>query len=113
MAGQDHLDAHLTGALHDGIEVVGLEPKQKAVAVGFVGAVGDGAVMVLGLEAVELEDELVVEAQALVVRAAVIAAQTEEALVPAAAGFDIGDGDERLRAHGDQGGCATKLMVQL
>jgi hypothetical protein len=42
---------------------------------------------------------LVIEAEALVVRAAVVAAESEEALVPTATGFDVGDGDERLRTH--------------
>ena len=95
----NHLDGHLVGALDDGVEVVDLEPEQETVAIGFVVAIGDGAVVVLGLEAVELQDELVVEAETLVVRAAVVAAQAEEALIPAAAGFDVSDGDEGLRTH--------------
>ena len=99
MARHDHLDSHLMGALDDGVEVVDLEPEENTVAVGLVVAVGDGAVVVRGLEAVKLQDELIVEAETLVVRTAVVAAEAEEVLVPAAAGFDIGNSDERLRAH--------------
>jgi hypothetical protein len=85
--------------MHDVVEVVDFEPEQDAVAVGFVIAVGDGAVVVRCLETVELQDELIVEAEPFVVRAAVVAAQAEEPLVPAAAGLDVSDGDERLRTH--------------
>ena len=55
--------------------------------------------MVRGLEAVELEDELVVEAETLVVRAAMVAAEAEELLVPTAAGLDVSDSDEGLRTY--------------
>jgi hypothetical protein len=62
VARHDYVDGHLIRSLDDGVEVVDLEPEEKTVAVGFVVAVGDEAVMVRGLEAVELEDEVVVEA---------------------------------------------------
>jgi hypothetical protein len=55
---------------------------------------------VFGIEAVQLQHELIVEAEALVVRAAVIAAEAKEALIPAAAGFDVGHGDKGLGPHG-------------
>jgi len=99
VARHDHLDSHLIGALDDGVEVVDLEPEEKAVAVGFVVAVGDETVMVRRLEAVELQDELVVEAETIVVRAAMVAAEAEELLVPAAAGLDVSNSDEGLRTY--------------
>jgi hypothetical protein len=99
MARPEDLDSHFAGALDHGVEVVDLEPEQETIAVGPVVAVGDRAVVVLGVEAVELQDELIIEAEPLVVRAAVIAAKAEEALIPAAAGLDVGDRDERLRAN--------------
>jgi hypothetical protein len=99
VARYDHLHCHLVGALHDGVEVVDLEPKQEAVAVGFVVAVGNVAVVVLGLEAVELKDELVIEAEAVIVWTTMVAAQVEEALVPATAGLDVRNCDEGLGAH--------------
>ena len=100
VAGHNYLDSHFIGALDDGVEVVDLEPEEDAIAVGFVTAVGDGAVVVVGVEAVELEDEVVVETETLILSAAVVGAKAEEVLIPAAAGFDIRDNDERLRAHG-------------
>jgi hypothetical protein len=40
------ITSHLARALDDDVEVVDFEPEQKTVAVGFVAAVGDGAVVV-------------------------------------------------------------------
>jgi F0F1-type ATP synthase alpha subunit len=99
VARHNHLDSHLFGALDDGVEVIDLEPEQQTVAVGRVVAVGDGTVVVRGLEAVELQDKLIVETETIIVRAAMVAAQAKEVLVPAAAGLDVSDGDEGLRTH--------------
>ena len=60
MAGQYDLDAHLGGALHYGVEITDLEPKQHSIAVGPDGRIADGAVMVLDFEAVQLQDELAI-----------------------------------------------------
>src|SRR6185312_176631 len=95
----NHLDGHLVGALHNSVEVIDLEPEQETVAVGLIVAIGDGTVVVFGLEAVKLQHEAILEAEALVARAAVVAAETKKALVPTAAGLDVSDGDEGLRAH--------------
>ena len=99
MAWHDDLNAHLFGALDDSVEVVGLEPEEQAVAVGALVAVADGNVVVFGVEAVKLQDELAVPEEACVFRVSLIAAEAQETPIPLAAGFDVGDSDERLRAH--------------
>lgn len=81
------------GAGEGGVEVVEFEPEEDAVAVGFGAGVADGAMVVLDGPGVELEDESAVVDEALVFGAAVVASASEEALVPATAGFDVLDGD--------------------
>jgi hypothetical protein len=100
MAGQNNLNLHLDDALHDCVKIFHLEPKQHTIAVGFVSAIADGAVMVLDLKAVQLQDELAILHQLLILPAAMSPAATEQALIPAAAGFNIGDTDEWLGVHG-------------
>ena len=100
MAWKDDLRAEFRGALEDRIEVVDLKPEQKTVPVRLVIGVANGTVFVGNLETVQLKHDLAVPDQLLVFRTAMIAAAAEETLIPAAAGFDIGDGDERLGTHG-------------
>jgi len=76
MPGQNHLHVHFSRALHDRVEVLYLEPQQHAVPIRLVVAIADPAVMVFHFKAVQLEDELAVRNQPLVLRAAVITAQT-------------------------------------
>lgn len=52
MAGHHDLDTHFGGALHYRLEVLNFKPKEHTIAIGPIGAIGDGAVMVLDLEAV-------------------------------------------------------------
>ena len=99
VAWHDDLNTHLFGALDDGVEVVGLEPEEKAVAVGALVAVADGNVIVFGVEAVKLQDELAVPEKTPVLRVSFVAAQTKQAFIPVAAGVDVCDSDERLRTH--------------
>ena len=114
MAGKHDLDAHFGGALHQLVEVIHLEPEKDAIPVRAVGAIADGAVVVLDFKAVQLQDEGAVLDQLFIVRAAMRAAETEQALIPAAAGFDIGDTDEGLAMHGslDYQTGITKLGLQ-
>jgi hypothetical protein len=90
---QDNIDTHVSGALHDTIEVVNLEPEQYSVAIRLVIPIPDPTVMVLHLEAVQLKNKLALYDQLLVGRAPMIAPAAEQALIPAAARFHIGDGD--------------------
>ncbi len=99
MAGQHDLDAHFGDPLHCGVEVVHLEPEQHTVAVGSVGAIADGAMMVLGFKTVQLQNEAAIPHELLIVPAAVSPAAAQQALIPLAAGFDICDTDEGLGAH--------------
>lgn len=100
MAGKHDLDTHFGRALHYGVEVLHLEPEQHTIAIGFVGAIADGAVMVLDFKVVQLQDEAAILHQLLILPAAVSPAAAQQALIPLAAGFDVGDTDERLGAHG-------------
>ena len=99
---QHHLDTHFAGALHDRVEVVHLKPEQHAIAVRPVSSIADRAVVMLHLKAVQLQDELTALHQLLIVASAVGSAASEQALIPSAAGFDVGDADQRLRTHGNR-----------
>ena len=57
------------------------------------------AVMVLDIEAVQLQHERSVAEQAFVLVAAVPALAPEQLLIPAAARRNVGDRDQRLRVH--------------
>jgi hypothetical protein len=74
MAGQHDLDAHFGCALHEGVEVIHLEPEQHTITVGFAGAIADGAVMMFDVETVQLQDEPAILHQLLIVPAAVSSA---------------------------------------
>jgi hypothetical protein len=56
--------------------------------------------MMFDVKAVQLQDEPTILHELLIMRAAVSSAAGEQALIPAAAGFDVGDTNERLGAHG-------------
>jgi hypothetical protein len=74
-----------------------VSPNQSSYAVAELPlGVADGAVVMVGLEAVELEDKGVPVDEPLVGGTAVVAAQPEHVLVPPAGCFDIAHGDERL-----------------
>jgi tRNA-Thr(GGU) m(6)t(6)A37 methyltransferase TsaA len=96
---QNDLGPELAGSRHGGVEVIDLEPQQHTVAVGASPYVAYGAVVMLNIPGVQLENELAVDGQPLVLRAAVRALAPEQALIPAAARLDILDGDQGLRAH--------------
>ncbi len=100
MARQHDLDAHFGSALYYRVEVIHLEPDQHAIAIGSVGAIADGAVMVFDFKAVQLQDEPAILHQLLILSAAVSSAAAQQALIPPAAGFDIRDTDEWLGPHG-------------
>src|SRR5262245_54426961 len=88
------------GAADRGVEVIDFEPEQDAVAVGPLLLIADATVMVLHLPTVELQDEPTLAVhKPLVLWAAVVTAAAEHLLIPAARGFDIGHGKQRLWAH--------------
>src|SRR5437879_5480209 len=89
MARQNNLDFHFLGAGHGGVEVAGLKPEQHPISVWLEIGVSDGAVMVLDLPAVQLQDQPAIRYQPLILGAAVRALTTQETLIPAAAGLDV------------------------
>jgi len=99
MARQYDLDAHILYPGHGRIEVSDLEPQQDPIAIRLVIGVADLAMFMLDVESVQLEDERTVGHQPLLCAAAMRAFAAEEPLIPPAAGLDVADGNERLRAH--------------
>jgi hypothetical protein len=92
--------AQVPEARHRGVEVVDLEPGEDAVAVRPVIGVAEVAMMVVDLEAVELQDQLACAVhEPLVPRAAVCAARAEEPLIESARRLDVVAHDEGLGAH--------------
>jgi len=73
MPGHDDLHAHFSGALHDRVKVVYLEPQQYAVSVWLVITIADRAVMVFYFKAVQLKDKLAIRDQLLIFGAPMIA----------------------------------------
>ena|SRR5947209_7597758 len=99
MAGDHNLHAHLGRALQGRLKVVNLEPEQHSISVWLVIAVGYRPVMVLYFKAVQLKDELTIRDQLFICRASMITPAAEQTLIPPAARFHVGDGDQRLRTH--------------
>lgn len=97
--GHNNLDTHFSGALHDCVKIVDLEPEQHPISVWPVIAIADRTVMVFHFEAVQLKDKLPIRDQLLIRGAPMIAQAAQQTLVPSAACFHIGYGDQRLRTH--------------
>ncbi len=98
MPGEDDLGAQFGDPSEGGIEVLDFEPEQDSVAVRKV-SVPDPSMVVGDVPGMELKDEDLPGDQLFVVVAAMRAAATQEALIPPAAGLDVTDTDEWLRAH--------------
>jgi hypothetical protein len=99
MPGHDQLHAHFRCALHDHVKVVYLEPQQHPISVWPNIAIANRSVMVVHFEAVQLKDKLAIRDQPLIFGASMSAPAAQQPLVPSAARFHIGYGDERLRTH--------------
>jgi hypothetical protein len=84
---------------HSGFEIIDLEPEKHSVAIGLIVLIPNGTVMVIDVKPVQLKDQSVSRFQSFVLVPAVIAFAGEQALIPAAASFDISDSNERLRTH--------------
>ncbi len=85
---------------YGGVEVFDLEPQKNSIAATWVSRIADPAMVMLLLPSVQLKDQPPANFQSIVVRPALCTHAAQKLLVPAAAGFDIIDADERLRAHG-------------
>ncbi len=110
--GLDDLDSHPVGASHGGLEIGNLEPKQHSVPVGLL-RITDGAMVVLDLPLVELENQPAADHETLVIRPAVGALTTEQALIPAAARFNVIGTDERLWMHVHSSGLKNLVCARL
>jgi len=93
MPRHDNLDTHFSGALHDCVKIVDLEPKQHPISVWLVIAIADRTVMVFHFEAVQLKDKLPIRDQLFIRGAPMIAEAAQQTFIPSAACFHIGYGD--------------------
>lgn len=92
MPGHHDLSFQLVNSFDALIEIVHFVPEQKPVSVWLAVRICDGAVVMLDLEGVKLENESSVRRdQAFVLAAAMIASTPEQLLVPAAAALHIGE----------------------
>lgn len=78
-----------------GVEIVDLEPCGHSDADGYLGG-GQWSVLGVAVTGVQLQDDVVVDQYLLVLRAAVTTDRTQNLLVPAACGGDVGDHEHRL-----------------
>jgi hypothetical protein len=99
MTGHDNLGIHLRRTGDGFVKVVDLKPQQNTIAIRLVVRIADRSVVVIDLNAVQLQDQPVIRHQSLIFRAAVRALAPEQTLVPAAARFDIGHCNEGLGTH--------------
>jgi hypothetical protein len=95
----DHVGVERCCPIDRLVEVVDLEPERHTVAVWSRRRVADLAVVVVDVEAVQLESECPAMEQALVLLPTVSALAVEQLLVPATAARDVGDRDQRLRTQ--------------
>jgi hypothetical protein len=87
----------LSAAADECVEVIDLEPKCHPVA-SRVRGIGQPAVVMLDVVAMQLENQHSVDEQSLVLLAAVVAERAKDPLIPAAGGWDVGDRDQWLGA---------------
>lgn len=73
MLGHDNFHSHVSGALHDPVKIVYLEPQQYTVSVRFVITIADRAVIVFYFEAVQLKNKLAIRDQSLILRPPMVA----------------------------------------
>ncbi len=99
MAGHDNLSVHFLGASSGRFEVLDLKPQEHAISIRLKIGISDGAMMVLHVPAVQLQNQSALRNQPFILGAAVCALTTQQALIPAAARFDITHANEWLWMH--------------
>jgi len=99
MAWQDNLGVHRLGARNGCVEVVDLKPQEHAVSVWLKTGIPDGAVMVLHIPSVQLQDQPSSRDQPFILTATVRALTTQQTLIPATARLNITHADQGLRMH--------------
>lgn len=98
MAGQDDHRLQIRGSGQGRIKVVHFEPQEHAVSGSEVG-IADRTVMMLHIPAVQLKHQPAVRNEPLILRAAMVALTTKQALIPATARLDITHADQGLWTH--------------
>lgn len=101
----DELGLELVDPSHGRVKVVDLKPDRHPVTERLAG-IANRAVMMLGLELMQLQDEIAIDQQLLVLAAAVTPFGAKRCLIPAAGGLDVSDSDHRLRPQGESVGIA-------
>ena len=99
MARQDNFGVHLPGTRNRRVEVVDLEPQEHAVSVWLKTGIPDGAMMVLHIPSVQLQDQPALGDQPFILTAAMRALTTQQTLVPATARLNVTHADEWLWMH--------------
>ena len=98
MAWENDFGFRLESTRMSGVEIVHFEPQERAVS-GRNVWIANGAVMIVPVPAVQLKNEAPLRNEPLIIRSTMGALAVEQMLIPAAAGLDIADANERLRAH--------------
>ena len=101
MARKDCLSLQLKGTRVSGVEIIHFEPQQRPVSRRNIG-IANGAVMIVPVPAMQLKNEASLRNEPLIIRAAVRALTAQQMLIPAAAGLDVTDANERLGTHGQR-----------
>lgn len=96
---QDYLDFHSEGTLDRLVEIVHFKPEKDAVPIWAVVRIPNCSVIMLDLETMKLQDEISLGNEPFVIRTAVITPAAEQLLIPSAARFDIGYGNQGLWTH--------------
>jgi hypothetical protein len=94
----NHLDTETLRPSERAVEVVDAKPQQDAIATARICLVTEMLVLVR-VPVMKLEDVILIRADALVLVAAVTAAEAQEMLIPATARADVANGDEGLSNH--------------
>jgi len=89
---------HSSDASDDTVEVVGLKSEQHAVPIRF-GSWVSHVRMLMRIPGVDLHDQLAVRDDPLVFLAAMRTLSAEHSLIPATAGLNVSDRDQRLCLH--------------
>lgn len=92
MARQDNFGSKFLSTEHRSINIFHLKPEQHPIAVGKV-RIANSPVMMLHFPMVQLHDQFAIGHQLLIMASAVAALAPQQALIPAAARFDIPNTD--------------------
>jgi len=98
MARQDNLRLEFLSTNYGGVKVLDLKPQQDSISMSQF-RIPNGAVMMIDVPAVQLQEQLAMRHQLLVLASAMAALASQEPLVPATARFNISNTNEGLWSH--------------